>query len=623
MKKRALSVLLSTVMVAGLLTACGDASVAPTDSAEAASEEATEAAAEEASEAPAAETAEAASSEAPAEEAGPVEDWVTAVGLTDSASNPAAPDWSRYDELVDEIRVDTDLDDREAKLHEAEDMLMATGAVLPIYYYNDQYLEKQGWTGDYATVFGTKYFMYAKYNGENADVFKINLASEPGHLDPELNETVDGACLASNSFVGLYTSAEDGSIVPALADGDPEVADDNVTYTVHMKKDLKWSDGSPLTAKDIVWSWNRAADPNTASPYAYLFSVFDGYGDGTAPALNIDAPDDYTVTFKLTAPCAYIMSLLAFPVFMPVPQAAVEAGDEGKDPGTWAMEAGFVSNGAYTLKEWKHGESMTYVKNPNFYDADNVSVDSLQFMLSADDTAIFNAFKDGSIDYADSVPTDEIPNLKGTPEFHVIDNMGTYYVAFNVNSKLFEGKTSAQAAAMRRAIGLLIDRQFIVDKVGQTDQKVATSWIPAGMSDGHGGIFKANDDAYTYPVDDGYYQDRSVNPDNVAQAKALLEYAGYKFDGDVLSADTPLSFTYITNENDAHTKIAQLIKDDLAQVGIEMTVETEEWNVFVTDRQNGNYDVAREGWLADYDDPINMIEMFTSDSGNDDPQLGK
>ena len=500
---------------------------------------------------------------------------------------------------------------------------MDTGAVVPLYYYNDLYLKNPSITGDYATVFGTKYFMYCKKDGEAFDVMHINLASEPDHLDPALNSSVDGAALASNSFVGLYTSAEDGSIVPALADGDPEVSEDGTEYTVHMKEGLKWSDGTDLTANDIIYSWNRAADPKTASDYSYLFTVFDGYGDGTNPKLNIAAPDDHTVTFKLTAPCPYIMSLLAFPVFMPVPQASVEAASDWEtNPGSWAMEAGFVSNGAYTLKEWNHNESMVYVKNPNFYNADEVSVDELDFMLSADDTAIVAAYQAGDIDYADTVPNDEIANWENTEDFHVIPNLGTYYVAFNVNSDMFEGKTPEQAANVRKAISYLIDRQYIVDTIGQTDQEVATSFIPSGMSDGHGGQFKANDDAYTYPVEDavGYYE----NKVDVDKAVELLKDAGYEFDdNNMLSADTPLTINYLTNEGTGHEAIAQAIQQDVSVIGISMEISVEDWQTFLNDRKNGNFDVAREGWLADYDDPVNMLEMFTSQSGNNDCQLGK
>ena len=616
MKKRALAFTLAACMVAGSVAGCGSAAEAPTSAASAGTE----------TTAAAAETTAAGETTAAAEEAAAADDWASKIELKDSAKNPAAPDWSEYDKLIDEIRSDTDLADREAKMHEAEDMLMATGAVLPIYYYNDLYLAKEGITGDYATIFGTKYFMYAKKDGQPMDVFNINLASEPDHLDPALNSTVDGAALASNSFVGLYTSDADGKIVPALADGEPEVSDDNLTYTVHMKKDLKWSDGSALNANDIVYSWKRAYDPKTASDYSYLFSVFDGYSEDGSTDINVSAPDDNTVTFKLAAPCPYIMSLLAFPVFMPVPQAAVEAADpDGSNPGAWASEAGFVSNGAFTLKEWKHNESMTYVKNPNFWDADNVSVNELHFMLSAEDTAILAAYKAGDLDYADTVPNDEIPNLKDTADFHVIPNLGTYYVAFNVNSKMFDGKTAAQAAAMRRALALLIDRQYIIDTIGQTEQEAATSYIPTGMSDGNGGQVKANDDKYTFPVETGYYQDLSVAGDaNIEEAKKLLESAGYKFGDDgMLSSDTPITINYLTNKGTAHEGIAQAIQQDFAAIGIDMQISVEDWQTFLNDRKQGNFDVAREGWLADYDDPINMLEMFTSDSGNNDPQLGK
>ena len=605
MKKRVVAILLTGVMSASLLAGCSDASSAPASASTEAAEESTEAAEEGSTE-----TAEA------------TEDTV-AMEFEGRDDYSYSPKWDDYNSLIDEIRVTTDSAEREAKLHEAEDMLMATGAVLPIYYYNDLYLEKTEWTGDYSTVFGTKYFMYCKKNGENADVMKINLASEPDHLDPALNSTVDGACLASNSFVGLYTSDADGNYVAALADGDPEISEDGLTYTIHMKEGLKWSDGTDLNANDIVYSWNRAVDPNTASDYAYLFSVFEGYGDGTDPQLALEATDDYTITFTLTAPCPYMMSLLAFPVFMPVQQAQVESASDWKsNPGSWASEAGFVSNGAYVLKEWKHNESMVYVKNPYYYDAENVSVDELDFMLSADDTAILAAYQAGDIDFADTVPTNEIQNLKDGDDFHIIPNMGTYYVAFNVNSEMFEGLTATQAALERRAIAKLIDRQYIVDTIGQTEQQVATSFVPAGMSDGNGGIFKANDDAYTFPYADeeGYY---SASVD-VEGAIELLKEAGFEFDeNNMLSESTPITINYLTNEGTGHEGIAQAIQQDLAAIGIDMTITVEDWQTFLNDRKQGNFDVAREGWLADYDDPINMLELFTSDSGNNDAQLGK
>lgn len=530
----------------------------------------------------------------------------------------AAPEWTAYDELIQSVYQDADLVHREATLHKAEDMLMDTGAVAPLYYYNDLYMQKPDFEGTVITIFGHKHFMYMTKKGQPIDVLRINLASEPNKLDPALSSTSDSGSLAENSFVGLYVMDNDNKISPALADGEPTVSSDGKEYTIKLKKDLKWSDGSPLNANDFVYSWKRAADPKTSSDYSYLFDIMEKGSDGT---IDVSAVDDNTLKFKLKAPVPYMMELLTFPTYMPVPKASVEgAKDHETNPGAWASEAGFVSNGAYTLKEWKHNESMVYVKNPNFYDADKVTVNELHFMLSADDTAILAAYQAGNLDFIDSVPNGEINNLKSLPDFHVVNNLGTYYVGFNVNSKMFDGKTPEQASKMRRALSLLIDRQYIVDTIGKTGQQPANTFVPAGMSDGHGGIFKQDDDAYKYPVDGGYYK-IAVDKD---QAISLLKEAGYKFDDNgMLSSETPITINYLVNQNTGNEAIAQAIQQDWAAIGITMNISTEDWQTFVNDRKVGNFDVAREGWLADYNDPVNMLEQFMSTSGNNNEQLGK
>lgn len=530
----------------------------------------------------------------------------------------AAPEWTAYDELIQSVYQDADLVHREATLHKAEAMLMDTGAVAPLYYYNDLYMQKPDFEGTVITIFGHKHFMYMTKKGQPIDVLRINLASEPDKLDPALSSTSDSGSLAENSFVGLYVMDNDNKISPALADGEPTVSSDGKEYTIKLKKDLKWSDGSPLNANDFVYSWKRAADPKTSSDYSYLFDIMEKGSDGT---IDVSAVDDNTLKFKLKAPVPYMMNLLTFPTYMPVPKASVEgAKDHETNPGAWASEAGFVSNGAYTLKEWKHNESMVYVKNPNFYDADKVTVNELHFMLSADDTAILAAYQAGNLDFIDSVPNGEINNLKSLPDFHVVNSLGTYYVGFNVNSKMFDGKTPEQASKMRRALGLLIDRQYIVDTIGKTGQQPANTFVPAGMSDGHGGIFKQDDDAYKYPVDGGYYK-IAVDKD---QAISLLKEAGYKFDDNgMLSSETPITINYLVNQNTGNEAIAQAIQQDWAAIGITMNISTEDWQTFVNDRKVGNFDVAREGWLADYNDPVNMLEQFMSTSGNNNEQLGK
>ena len=548
---------------------------------------------------------------------------IVACAVPAMADEGSEPDWSEYDALIAQIKSTTDFTEREALMHQAEDILMSTGCIVPIYYYTDIYMKKSALEGMYSNVFGTKFFMYAT-NGD-ADTLRINLASEPDKLDPALNSSVDGATLAANTFAGLYTYNADGELTPNVAEG-YEVSEDGLTYTFTLKDGLKWSDGSDMTAADFEYSWKRAAATETAADYSYMFNGIKGYPDELAVAASEDGK---TFTVELSAPCAYFLDLAAFPTFFPVKQSEVEGAEGYLDengavlnPGAWATEAGFVSNGAYVLTEWVHNESMTYTKNPYYWDAENVKIETLQFMLSADDTAIYAAYQAGDLDFADTVPTDEIATLlaEENPEFHIVDELGTYYVCFNVKSDLFAGKTVEQAAAMRQAFSLLIDRQYIADTVGQTGQKVATSYIPLGMMDGQGGMFKVNDDDYTYPVEDGYY---GVDVDTEA-AIELLKSAGYEFDDSgMLSADTPISFEYLTNETSGHVAIAECIQQDLAMVGIDMTIRTCDWNVFLNDRKAGNYDVARNGWIADFNDPINMLEMWETNSGNNDVQFGR
>lgn len=260
------------------------------------------------------------------------------------------------------------------------------------------------------------------------------------------------------------------------------VSEDGLTYTFTMKDGLKWSNGDPLTAKDMEYSWKRAAAPDTAADYSYMFNGIEGYPEN----LNVAASEDgKTFTVKLSAPCAYFLDLAAFPTFFAVHQATVEgaAGYKNEDgsianPGAWALEAGFVSCGPYMLESWTHNESMVYVKNPNYWDAENVKLERLEFMLSADDTAVYSAYQSGDLDFIDTVPNDEIQNLLDNPEFYVVDQLGTYYVCFNVKSHLFDGKTVEQANAMRQAFSALVDRQYIIDTVAQTGQKIATSFVP-------------------------------------------------------------------------------------------------------------------------------------------------
>lgn len=541
------------------------------------------------------------------------------VDFIPASYNSAAPDWTEYDNLIAEIKSELDPEARRAKMHEAEDLLMATGAVVPMYYYNDMYLQKGDVRGIYSTEYTYKYFMFAS---SSEQVLRVYLSGEPYSIDPAIYSELDAGSIDINLFSGLYTYDAEENLQPDLAES-VEVSEDGMKYTFHLKEGLKWSDGTSLSANDFVYSWKRAADPTTAAVYAYLFECIAGYEDND---LQVEASDDRTLSVTLKAPCAYFLDLVALPVFFPVPQIKVETAYKWESvPDSWATEAGFVTNGAYTVSEWIHGESMTLTKNPNYHRADEVSTEQIVFLLSDYDDALYDKYQAGDLDFMDTVPVDQLQNLKNSGELHIVDNLGTYFAAFNVNSPIFQGKTVEQANAMRKAFSLLVDRRYIIDNIGREEQKPATSFIPEGMADGCGGEFKTNTEDYMYPCSEstGYYpEDR--NEAGIEEARSLLEYAGYEFDENgVLSDKTPISFTYLTNDSTGNVAIAESLQQNFADLGIDMSIETVEWNTFLDERKSGNYDMAREGWICDYNDPINMLEMWTSGSANNDCQFGK
>ena len=594
--KKGIAMLLALTMAFGM-TACGNGSSSNTTTNNNAGSAATT-------------TQEAETKEA---EDGAADDSAAKALVSDKFIDPIK-DWKQYDELIAQIKAETDFEKRTEMMHQAEDILMATHCVIPLYYYNDVYLQKDYVSGIYSNAFATKFFMYSKLDN-GSDTLRLNLSSEPDYLDPALNSSVDGACLAANSFSGLYTYDAEGKCVPACAES-YVVSEDGLKYTVTLKEGLKWSDGSDLTAADFEYAWKRAAADETAADYAYMFSGFVGYPN----ELAVTATDATTLEFELTAPCAYMEDLMAFPTFFPVKQAAVEGyADYKTSPGGWCQEAGFVSNGAYVCTGWDHQVSMTYEKNPYWFDADKVTVEKLEYMLSADDTAIYAAYNAGNLDFADSVPTDEVAALLSNPEFHIVDELGTYYVSFNAKSDIFKDKTPEQAACMREAFTILIDRDYICENIGQTGQLPANSFIPIGMADGNGGIFKED-------TTEGYYDPMAISDDQeatVARAIELLEAAGFKFVDGKLSPDTPIQLEYLTNSTSGHVAIAESIQQDLGTIGIELSIQQQDWNVFLEERKAGNFDFARNGWIADFNDPINMLEMWTTNSGNNDCQFGR
>ena len=470
----------------------------------------------------------------------------------------------------------------------------------------------------------------------DAAVGELNvcLASEPDTIDPALNSAVDGATLIAHLFSGLakWSQNDDGALeieadaAEELTEGVPN-EDGTITYTYTLRDGLTWSDGQPLTAGDFVFAWNRAASADLAADYGYMFEVVDGYEamqEDTSKTLNISAPDDKTLTVTLVTDVPYWNELLAFPAYFPVREDVVSDEAWATDPST------YVCNGAYKLTAWTHNSVITLEKNENYYDAAAVTMPKINFYLSDDANNMLANFKNGTWQLIDDIPTNEIASLKEEypDEFKITGQIGTYYVCWNINEDILpadSGLTGAEAEAareeIRKAIGLLFDRNYIVDDVAQGGQVPASSFVAMGLTDADNSEFYKN--AGNSADYDGYYNVAAdAQESNYASAiETLKKY--YKYDDASQKFTNFPSITYLYNTSEGHKAIGEYLQSALAAIGINMSMENQEWNTFLNTRKNGDFTVARNGWLADYNDPISFLDMWTTASGNNDVQYGK
>ena len=341
-----------------------------------------------------------------------------------------------YDVLIGEIKKCTDVENRYAMMHLAEDMLMDTGCLVPLYFYTDLFMLDDSVNGFFSNPLGYKYFYKADVDG-NTDSISVCIASEPDVLDPALNSAVDGATLDSHLFAGLakWDQDETGKLV-ITADCATELPegvvneDGTVTYTYTLRDGLKWSDGQDLTAADFAFAWKRAASEELGADYGYMLECIKGYPNDLA----VEATDDKTLVVTLNNAIAYWNELLAFPSYFPVREDVV--ANEG-----WCTDAStFVSNGAYKMTGWDHNSVITLTKNEEYYDAENVTMKEIKFYLSDDANNMLTNFKNGDWLLIDDVPTNEIATLKTEypTEFKVAGQIGTYYVCWNINEDLLK-----------------------------------------------------------------------------------------------------------------------------------------------------------------------------------------
>ncbi len=433
-------------------------------------------------------------------------------------------------------------------------------------------------------------------------ILNVQVGPDPETLDPALNSAVDGGNMLLHLSECLLTVDKDGAIAPGAAES-WEPSDDGLTWTFHLRDGLKWSDGSDFKASDFVYSWQRVANPATAAPYADTVlwpvenfdDVFNGVKDPSE--LGVSAPDDKTFVVKLSAACPYFESLAAFATLSPVNPATVDANGDA-----WAVAPEtYISNGPFKITEWVPGSYILTERNENYWNKDAIKLDGIKWLLIEDSNASYSAYQTGEALFIKDVPTEEIPSLMNNDEFHIDPILGTYYLNLNCNVDAFKD------ARVRKALSLAIDRDYVANTLMQGTYLPAYNFMGPGWADPAGGDFFANANGGKPYISDDYAA-------NLAEAKALMAEAGYAVDPE----NPDLKLTYTTNDSGYHVVVAEYLQDAWKQLGVDLTVEKVEWASFTPMRRAGDYEAARNGWVGDYSDPSNLIELLYSSNGNND-----
>ena len=438
--------------------------------------------------------------------------------------------------------------------------------------------------------------------GTNTAGFTVQCGSNPETLDPALNSAIDASNTIITIFEPLLLINENNEVVGGQAES-WEASEDGLTWTFTMRDGLKWSDGTDLTAKDFEYSFKRMANPDTAAPYAEtclgMIDGFDAAQAGDPDALNVKASDDgKTLTIVLSYPCSYFDKMAAFAAMSPVQQATVEANGD-----SWCTSADtFVSNGPYMITDWTPSERIVLSKNPNYvggWDNSKIVSDTITLLLLEDSSASFAAYNSGEAVLIKDVPTDEIPSLTKAEDggdFYVDTILGTYYVSLNLQRDAFKD------AKVRKALSLAIDRDYVANTIMQGTYTTADSIVGPGIVD-ESGYFHDNGNAPYISAD---YEA------NLAEAKKLLEEAGYP------NGEGYPTIEYSTNDAGYHVPLAEYLQQAWGDLGITLTINKMEWSSFTPARRAGEYDVARNGWVMDYNDPSNMLDLFCTSNGNND-----
>ncbi|AGI73382.1 putative extracellular solute-binding protein [Octadecabacter arcticus 238] len=427
--------------------------------------------------------------------------------------------------------------------------------------------------------------------------FTYSILDDFPSIDPALVEDVEGASVARDLFEGLMTEDANGAVQPGVATGF-EVSEDGLTYTFTLRENAKWSNGDPVVAGDFVYGLQRAANPETASEYAWYLEVMGvenaaavTAGDMPLDALGISAPDDFTVVYTNDAPRPYFPQMTTFPTTFPQHRATIEAhGDQ------WTRAENMVSNGAYVLSDYVPAEKLVRSRNAMYWDNDNTIIEEITALIINDSNQALTLYLAGEIDVVMDVPAGQFPRLNAEypGEALSLPSSCTYYYQFNQSDS---GPEALKDVRVRQALSLAVNRDIITDNVlagGQRPSWTLTHWAIAGWEQPEIAVASMTQD------------------ERNAMAVELMAEAGY---GD----DNPLTLEIVYNTSDSHQSVAVAVGQMWKQtLGVDVTLANQEWATFLDTRGEQNYEVARGGWCADYNEPSTYTDLLTSGSAYND-----
>ncbi len=418
-------------------------------------------------------------------------------------------------------------------------------------------------------------------------VFRISNGAEPESLDPALIQGVPEHRIYEALFEGLVSyDPETSFALPGVAES-WEANADATQYTFKLRKNAVWSDGKPITAHDVVYSWLRILAPETGGPYAWFPAMFlvgaEEYNAGEAgpEAVGIRALDDYTFQMDLIGPLPYAVDALAHYSFAIVPQHTIE-----KFGSAWTDPANFVGNGPFVLTDRVAQTSITVSKSPTYWDRDKVSLDKVIFYSSDSSTTNYNMYLNGELDWATNVPPDQINAAQMRDDFQASPQLATYYYVFQTEVAPINNPL------VRKALAYAIDREALVDGILKAGQIPA--WGIVSPMAGYGVL--------PFPFDD--------MDDAIELAQDMLAQAGYPN-----GAGFPV-LPILYNTDEGHKQIAEFIQQEWKNnLGINVTLENQEWGTYLSNRNTGNFVISRAGWVGDYQDPNTFLDMFITGDG--------